>query len=86
MSTTNISQRNLRSQTEGRATRRMRTAEAHALRKDTLVAIAAVMIGMLAALLYAAHTGIDDWSQLVVLGGIVLTTIGVMIAIDPLRR
>ena len=41
---------------------------------------------VLAALLYAVVDGIDDWSQLVVLGGIVLVTIGVMIAIDPLRR
>ena len=56
------------------------------LRTDTLVALTAVLVGMLAALLYASITGIDDWSQLVVLGGIVLVTIGVMIAIDPLRR
>jgi hypothetical protein len=60
--------------------------ESRALRKDTFVAIGAVMVGMIAALVYAALSGIDNWSQLVVLGGIVLTTISVMIATDPLRR
>jgi len=62
------------------------SGESRVLRKDTLVAIGAVMVGMIAALIYASLSGIDNWSQLVVLGGIVLTTIGVMIAIDPLRR
>jgi hypothetical protein len=60
--------------------------EANAVRKDRLVALTAVLGGSLAALSFASVTGIDDWSQLVVLGGIVLATIGVMIAIDPLRR
>jgi hypothetical protein len=87
MSITDISRHDLRSHDEGRAPRTsLRPAEARALRKDTLVALAAVMIGALAALLYASLTGIDDWSQLVVLGGIVLATLGVMIATDPLRR
>jgi hypothetical protein len=56
------------------------------LRKDGIVAVTAVLAGTLAALIYASVTGISDWSHLVVLGGIVLATIGVMIAIDPLRR
>jgi hypothetical protein len=47
---------------------------------------AAIVIGLLAATAYAAIAGIDDWSQLVVLGGIALASIGTMIAIDPLRR
>jgi hypothetical protein len=48
--------------------------------------IAAILIGLIAATTYATVTGIDDWSQLVVLGGIALVSIGTMIAIDPLRR
>jgi hypothetical protein len=56
------------------------------LRRDELVSVAAVLVGMLAALVYASVTGISDWSHLVVLGGIVLVTVSVMIAIDPLRR
>jgi hypothetical protein len=56
------------------------------LRRDGLFAGAIVLVGLLAALIYASVTGISDWSQLVVLGGIVLVTVSVMIAIDPLRR
>jgi hypothetical protein len=51
-----------------------------------MLQIAAILVGLLAATAYAAITGIDDWSQLVVLGGIALVSIGMMIAIDPLRR
>ena len=60
--------------------------EGRMLRKDGVVAATAVLGGTLAALIYASMTGISDWSHLVVLGGIVLVTISVMIAIDPLRR
>jgi uncharacterized membrane protein YobD (UPF0266 family) len=56
------------------------------LRRDGLFAGAIVLVGLLVALIYATVTGISDWSQLVVLGGIVLVTVSVMIAIDPLRR
>jgi len=56
------------------------------LRRDGLFAAAIVLVGLLVALIYASLTGISDWSQLVVLGGIVLVTVSVMIAIDPLRR
>jgi hypothetical protein len=51
-----------------------------------MLQIAAILVGLLAATGYAAITGIDDWSQLVVLGGIALVSVGTMIAIDPLRR
>jgi fatty acid desaturase len=47
------------------------------------VALAAVL---LAALIYAAAWGIDSWAQGLVLGVIVLTTIGLMIAVSPGRR
>jgi protein-S-isoprenylcysteine O-methyltransferase Ste14 len=56
------------------------------LHREGVVAVTAVMLGLIVALIYASVTGISSWSQLVVLGGIVLATIGVMIAIDPLRR
>jgi fatty acid desaturase len=46
-------------------------------------ALAAVL---LAALAYATVWGIDGWPQAVVLGVIVVTTIGVMIAVSPTRR
>ena len=62
------------------------TQQGRMLRKDGVGAATAVLVGMLAALIYASVTGISDWSHLVVLGGIVLVTISVMIAIDPLRR
>ena len=51
-----------------------------------MIQITAILVGLVAATIYAAITGIDDWSQLVVLGGIALVSIATMIAIDPLRR
>jgi hypothetical protein len=47
------------------------------------VALAAVL---LAALIYAVAWGIDGWAQGLVLGVIMLTTIGLMIAVSPTRR
>ena len=41
---------------------------------------------LLAALVYAAVWGIKGWVQGLVLGVIVLTTIGLMIAVSPGRR
>jgi hypothetical protein len=41
---------------------------------------------LLAALVYAVAWGIDGWWQGLVLGVIVLTTIGLMIAVSPTRR
>jgi hypothetical protein len=41
---------------------------------------------VLAALSYATIKAIDGWAQGVVLAMIVVTTIGVMIALNPLRR
>jgi hypothetical protein len=51
-----------------------------------MIQITAILLGIGAATTYAVITGINDWSQLVVLGGIALVSIGTMIAIDPLRR
>jgi hypothetical protein len=81
MPTSDIAPRKLYDSAEDAETQAGRT-----LRKDGVVAAAAVLVGMLAALIYASVTGTSDWSHLVVLGGIVLVTISVMIAIDPLRR
>ena len=51
-----------------------------------MIAATAIAFGTLAAVIYAATTGISDWSQLVVLGGVALVAIATMIAVDPLRR
>jgi fatty acid desaturase len=47
------------------------------------MALAAVL---LAALVYAVAWGIDGWAPGLVLGVIVVTTIGLMIAVSPTRR
>jgi hypothetical protein len=47
------------------------------------VALAVVLI---AALVYAVAWGINGWAQALVLGVIVLTTIGLMISVSPSRR
>ena len=47
------------------------------------VALASVLV---AALVYAVAWGINGWPQGLVLGVIVLTTIGLMIAVSPTRR
>jgi fatty acid desaturase len=51
-----------------------------------VIAFVALGAVLLAALIYAAAWGIDGWAQGVVLGVIVLTTIGLMIAVSPGRR
>jgi fatty acid desaturase len=47
------------------------------------LALAAVL---LAALVYSVAWGIDGWAQALVLAVIVVTTIGLMIAVSPTRR
>jgi hypothetical protein len=41
---------------------------------------------LLGVLVYATVAGIDEWWQALVLGVIVMTTIGLMIAVSPNRR
>jgi hypothetical protein len=41
---------------------------------------------ILGVLLYATIAGIDEWWQALALGVIVMTTIGLMIAVSPNRR
>ncbi len=54
-------------------------------RRPVTVFVALGMV-LLAALVYAVAWGIDGWAQALVLGVIVLTTIGLMIAVSPTRR
>jgi hypothetical protein len=51
-----------------------------------LVVFTTLALAVLAALVYATVEAIDGWAQGVVLAMIVVTTIGAMIAIHPLRR
>ena len=51
-----------------------------------VIAFVALAGILLAALVYAAVWGIDGWAQGLVIGVIVLTTIGLMIAVSPTRR
>jgi fatty acid desaturase len=54
-------------------------------RRGVLVFVALACV-LLAALVYAVAWGINGWAQALVLGVIVLTTIGLMIAVSPARR
>jgi hypothetical protein len=51
-----------------------------------LVIYTVLASALLVALGYAAVETIDGWAKLAVLGGIVATALGGMIAIDPQRR
>jgi fatty acid desaturase len=51
-----------------------------------LVITTGLLLVVLAVLVYAAVQGIDHWWQGLVLGMIVVTTIGLMIAVSPNRR
>jgi hypothetical protein len=51
-----------------------------------VLAFMALAVVLLGALVYAVAWGIDGWAQGLVLGVIVLTTIGLMIAVSPNRR
>jgi hypothetical protein len=51
-----------------------------------LVAFTVIAGAIAAALIYATAVAIDGWAKAVVLGVIMLTTVGAMIAVNPLRR
>ncbi len=51
-----------------------------------LVVYTVVACIVLVALGWATIRALDGWAQFVVLGGIVMTAIGGMIAVDPQRR
>jgi hypothetical protein len=54
--------------------------------RAAVVAYTAIAMGVLGALIFVSVEGLDSWGHVMVLAGIVLATIGVMIAVDPLRR
>ncbi len=51
-----------------------------------LTIYAVIALAVLIALSWAALERLDGWPQFVVLGAIIMTAIGMMIAVDPLRR
>jgi hypothetical protein len=51
-----------------------------------LVAYTLIALPILGALSWAAVARLDGWSQFVVLGAIVATAVGAMIALSPTRR
>ena len=51
-----------------------------------VIAYTAVALLILAALLYAVAWGINGWAQALVLGVLLVTAIGLMIAVSPRRR
>ena len=50
-----------------------------------LAALTVLFIGVLGAMCYAAIELLDSWARIAVLGGIVVTAVGAMIALDPRR-
>ena len=62
------------------------TAGAEVKRAWRIVALNAVLASIAAVLVYALVDGIDGWSHLIVIGGILLTVVGTMLAVDPNRK
>ncbi|MDQ3728008.1 MAG: hypothetical protein WKF62_08050 [Solirubrobacterales bacterium] len=83
MASTDISQRNLYERIDLTAPP---TAGAEVKNARRIVALNAVLAMIAAVLVYALIDGIDGWAHLVVLGGIVLTVVGTMLAVDPQRK
>jgi uncharacterized membrane protein len=51
-----------------------------------VIAYTASAVLLAAALLYVVAWGIDGWPQAVVLGVIIATVVGLMVAVSPTRR
>lgn len=51
-----------------------------------VIAYTVIAILVLAALLYAVAWGINGWAQALVLGVLLVTAVGLMIAVSPMRR
>jgi fatty acid desaturase len=51
-----------------------------------VIAYTVVAVLVLAALVYAVAWGINGWPQALVLGVLLLTAVGLMIAVSPRRR
>ena len=54
--------------------------------RGTVIAFTLLATAVLGALVYATVDTIEGWAQAVVLGVIMLTAVGAMIAVNPLRR
>ena len=52
----------------------------------TVIAFTVLAAAVVAALGYATVVAIDGWAKAIVLGAILLTAVGAMIAVDPRRR
>ena len=53
--------------------------------RKLLGAFTVLAFAVLVALSYAAVSYLDSWARVAVLGGIVMTVVGAMIALDPRR-
>ncbi len=62
------------------------TTGTYVRRRRLLIAFNVLALAVFGALAYATVVAIDGWAKAVVLGFIVLTTIGAMIALSPNRR
>jgi hypothetical protein len=51
-----------------------------------LIAFTVIAAAILGALIYATAVAIDGWAKALVLGVVLLTAVGAMIAVNPLRR
>jgi fatty acid desaturase len=51
-----------------------------------VIAYTLIATALLAVLAYATVVAIDGWARAIVLGAIMLTAVGAMIAVDPRRR
>ena len=58
----------------------------HVRNRRRLIVFNVIALAIFGTLAYAAAIAIDGWAKGVVLGVIVLTTIGAMIALSPNRR
>ncbi len=54
--------------------------------RTPLIIFTVITAAVLGALIYATAVAIDGWAKVVVLGVIMLTAVGAMIAVNPLRR
>ncbi len=83
MANTDVTQRNLYDRIELTGPP---TGGAEVKKAWRIVALNAVLAIIAAILVYATVDGINGWAHLAVLGGIVLTVVGTMLAVDPARK
>ncbi|HLM31027.1 MAG TPA: hypothetical protein VK326_05145 [Solirubrobacterales bacterium] len=76
---------NQRTQLE-RVDLRVPTTGVHVRDQRLVIAYTILASILLAACIYATAIAIDGWAKLIVLGVIMLTAVGAMIAVNPLRR